>query len=135
MLALSNERRNTLPSDREHTLAGLAKRRHEALKRDTELIGIEAAEQPAERIVARRPVLQVEEITQEWLFGLREQCHIHATLAAAQNRTQGNDRKGMEIVQGGIAGAGVLQVFEAGSEPTPSISATAMIMSADRQSS
>jgi hypothetical protein len=98
-------------------LAGLGKRRHEALKRDTELIRIETAEQPAERIVARRPVLQVEEITQEWLFGLREQCHIHATLAAAQNRTQGNDQQGVEIVQGGIAGPGVLQVFEAGSEP------------------
>jgi hypothetical protein len=50
-----------LAVDRDHTLAGLGKRRHEALKRGPELIGIETAEQPAERVVARRPALQVED--------------------------------------------------------------------------
>jgi hypothetical protein len=54
-LALSNERRRTLPS-----------------KRSPELLRIEHAEKPAERIVAGHAILKFEKPAQERLFRLRE---------------------------------------------------------------
>jgi hypothetical protein len=74
-----------LAVDRDHSRAGIGKRRHEPLKRDPELAGIEAAEQPAEGVMTGRTVGQIEELSEEWLFGSGEQRHIHTTLAAAQD--------------------------------------------------
>ncbi len=74
---------------------------------------LEAAEQPAERIVARDTVLELEEAAQERLFRLREQCHVHRALPATQYRAQGNHQNLMEVVQTGIAGSPVLKTLPA----------------------
>src|SRR5450759_32022 len=60
-LARSNERRNTLPSIA-ITPWQVLENAHEPLKRGSELVGIKTAEQPAERIVAGWPVLQIENL-------------------------------------------------------------------------
>ena len=116
-LARSNERRKHLAVNRDHALAGLGKRRHEPLKRGPELIGIELAEQPAERVVTGWTVLHVEKFAEKWLLCPGEQRHVHRALSAAQDRAQSDHQQGVEIVQGGVAAPGVFQVFEAGSEP------------------
>jgi hypothetical protein len=73
------------------------------LKRGAELLRIELAEQPAEGVVAGEAIGQAEKTTQEGLFRFGEFRHVHRALAAAQNRTQGNHQKLMEIMQPGVA--------------------------------
>jgi hypothetical protein len=75
-----------LAVDGDHALADPGKRRREPLKRDAKLLGIEQPEQPAERVVAGRTVLQIEELAKERLLGFGEQGHIHGTLTATQDR-------------------------------------------------
>jgi hypothetical protein len=66
------------------------------------------AEQPAEGVVAGRTVRQIEEFPKEWLFGFGEQSHIDSALAATQDRAQSDEQKGVEIVQGGVSGPGIV---------------------------
>jgi len=59
--------------------------------------------------MAGHAILELEKPTQEWLFRLREQAHIHRALASAQNRAHRDRQNLMEIVQCSIAGARVIQ--------------------------
>ena len=106
-----------LAVDRDHPLASLGKRSHETLEAGPELIRIEVAEQSAEGIVAGWAVLQIEELALERFLGFGEQSQVHGTLTAAQDRAQRDYQQGVEVVQGGIAAAWILEVFKACSEP------------------
>jgi hypothetical protein len=86
---------------------------HEALKRRPELLRIEHAEKPAERVMAGHAVLEVEKPAQERLLRLREQAHVHRALPAAQNRAHRYRQNLMKVVQRGIAGARVVQTLPA----------------------
>jgi hypothetical protein len=56
--------------------------RHEDLEGGAELLRIEMAEQPAERVVVGQAIPQSQEAAQEWLFRLGEFRHIDHALAA-----------------------------------------------------
>ena len=103
-----------LPIDGHYALALLAKLRHEPLKRVAELIRVQIAKQPAERVVAGQAILQLEKAAQKRLFGLREHRHVHRTLAATQHRAQSDQQQFIEIVQTGIAAARVFQTLPTG---------------------
>src|SRR5208282_4760349 len=79
-----------------------------------ELLGIEPAEQAAERIVAWQAMFQLEEAAQERLLCHRECRHVGRTLAAAEYGAQGDHQKFVEVVQTGIAGPRVPQTLPAG---------------------
>jgi hypothetical protein len=51
--------------------------------------------------MAGRAILQLQEFSQELLFGFGEQRHVHGTLAATQDGAQGDDQQGVEIMQPG----------------------------------
>jgi hypothetical protein len=103
-----------LPIDGYYALALLGKLRHEPLKRAAELIRVQIAKQPTERVVAGQPILQLEKTAQKSLFGLREHRHVHRTLAATQHRAQSNHQQFIKIVQTGIAAARVFQTLPTG---------------------
>jgi hypothetical protein len=56
----------------------------------------------------------VEDAAQEWLLRNRECCHVRRTLAAAQDRAQGDHHQFVEVVQASIAGLRILQPLKAG---------------------
>src|SRR4051794_30530730 len=64
-----------LAVDRDDTLSGFGEPRHEALKAGAELIGIEQTKDPAERVVARRAMLQGQKTAQERFLVLGELGH------------------------------------------------------------
>jgi len=78
-----------------------------------ELLRIEQAEKPAERVMAGHAILELKEPAQKWLLRLREQAHVHRALPAAQNRTHRYRQNLMKVVQRGIAGARVVQTIPA----------------------
>jgi hypothetical protein len=102
-----------LAVDGDHALTALGKLLHEPLKRSAELLRIKAAEQTAEGVMARRAVLQLQKTPQKGLFRPCEQRHIDRALATAQHRAQRDQQKFMEIVNLGIAAAGIVQTLPA----------------------
>ena len=97
----------------DNTLIGLGKRCHEPPERGTELHRIEQSEQPVERVVAGRTVLQLEETAQQRLLRPGKNRHVHRALPATQNRAQGNRQQFVEVVQAGIPAPPVLQIRKA----------------------
>src|SRR3954470_16041369 len=82
-LAVSKERRSV---DRDDALGGFGEPHHEALKAGAELVGIEQTKDTAERVVARRAMLQGQKTAQELFLVLGEFGHVHRALPATQNR-------------------------------------------------
>src|SRR3954468_16168301 len=85
-----------LTIDRDDTLGGFGEPRHEALKAGAELVGIEQTKDPAERVVARRAMLQGQKTAQERFLVLGELGH--RALPATQNRAQRNHQDFQQIV-------------------------------------
>src|ERR1700689_4868730 len=85
-LAAVERAAQNLAVDRHNPFALLGETGHEPLKRRPELLRIEHAEKPAERVMAGHAILQLEKPAQEGLLRLREQAHVHRALPAAQNR-------------------------------------------------
>ena len=94
----------------------LRKPLHEPLKDRAKSLGIEHAEKTTERVMAGHAVLELEKAAQKRLFRLREQPHVHRTLAAAQNRAQGYRQYLMEVVKRGVARTRILQPVPASHE-------------------
>src|SRR3954453_8459915 len=118
-LAVSKERRSV---DRDDALSGLGEPRHEALEAGAELVGIEQTQHPAERVVARRAMLQAQKTAQERFLVLGKLGH--RALPATQNRAQRNHQDFQKIMPTGIAGARIFQTFKAGDEPVHVSSST-----------
>src|SRR5208337_4123709 len=89
-----------LAVDRHNPSALLGETGHEALKRRAELLRVEHAEKPAERVVAG-------------LLRLGEQAHVYRALPAAQNRAHRYRQNLMKVVQRRIASARVVQTVPA----------------------
>src|SRR3954470_23404838 len=124
-LAASKERRSV---DRDDALGGFGEPRHEALKAGAELVGIEPTQDPAERDVARRAMLQGQKTAQERFLVLGELGH--RALPATQNRAQRNHQDFQQIMPTGIAAARIFQPFKAGDEPVHFSSSTHRIQNA-----
>jgi len=60
--------------------------------------GIEHAKDPAEGIVARDAVLEIEESPEESFLGSPEQGHVRTILRAAKHRTERNQKKFVKIM-------------------------------------
>src|SRR4051812_501538 len=119
-----------LTVDSNDTLGGFGKPRHEALEAGAELVGIEQAKDPAERVVARRAMLQGQKTAQERFLVLGELGHVHRALPATQHRAQRNHQDFQQIMPTGIAGARIFQPFKAGDEPVHVSSSTYRIQNA-----
>ena len=119
-----------LTVDRDDALGGFGEPRHEALKAGAELVGIEQTKDTAERVVARRAMLQGQKTAQERFLVLGELGHVHRALPATQNRAQRNHQDFQQIVATGIAGARIFQPFKAGDEPVHVSSSTHRIQNA-----
>ena len=102
-----------LAVDRHNPFAWLGETGHEPLKRRPELLRVEHAEKPAERVMAGHAILELEKPAQERLLRLGEQAHVHRALPAAQNRAHRYRQNLMKVVQRGIAGARVVQTVPA----------------------
>lgn len=102
-----------LAVDRHNPFTLLGKTSHEALKRHPELVRIEHAEKPAERVMAGHAILKLEKPAQERLLRLGEQTHVHRALPAAQNRAHRYRQNLMKVVQRRIASARVVQTLPA----------------------
>lgn len=102
-----------LAVDRHHPLEPLAlgKGHHETGKGRFEGLRVEQAEHPAEGIVARNAVFQVQHLAQHILLGLAEVGHVRAALRAAENRRQGNEQQLQKIVPR-VARTGILYSLE-----------------------
>ena len=108
-LALVERAAQNLAVDRHDPFAWLGEAGHEALKRRPELLRVEHAEKPAERVVAGHAILELEKPAQERLLRLREQAHVDRALPAAQNRAHRYRQDLMKVVQRGISSARVVQ--------------------------
>ena len=89
------------------------KTRHKPLKRSTELVRIEPAKQPAERIMAGHAVFKLQEPAQKGLFRPGKQAHIHRTLRAAQNPTHRDHQYLMKVMKLCIAITRIVQIVPA----------------------
>src|SRR4051812_21026530 len=96
-LALSNERRSTLPSIATTPSQASAKQAMKSWKQWRNCSGSKA-EQPAEGVVARRPALQLEEAAQKIQLGAGEFGHVGAVLPAAQHSAQSDHQYFQQIV-------------------------------------
>ena len=92
------------------------------------MVGIEQTKDPAERVVARRAMLQGQKTAQERFLVLGELGH--RALPATQNRAQRNHQNFQQIVPTGIARARIFQPFKAGDEPVYVSSSTYRIQNA-----
>jgi hypothetical protein len=72
------------------------------------------AEQTAECVVARKPILQLKKTAEIRFLRFGEFRHVHRTLASAQHRAQRDDQKLMEIMPTGIAASGIIQAVPTG---------------------
>jgi predicted transposase YbfD/YdcC len=93
----------TLAVDRHDPLAlaeaePLAQCRGEAAQRVVQIGRVEQAEQPAEAVMARRTVRQVEELAKFLEIGGSEVGNPHRGLAAAQRRQQGSKQHRRQVV-------------------------------------
>ena len=77
---------------------------------------IEEPEQPAERVVARRAVLQFQEPAQELQLRSGEFRHVGAVFGAAQHSAQRDQQHFQQVVACRVAGARVPQILETGFE-------------------
>ena len=102
-----------LAVDRHNPFALLGETSHEPLKRRPELLRIEHAEKPAERVMAGNAILKPEKPAQERLLRLREKAHVDRALPAAQNRAHGYRQNLMKVMQRRIASARVVQTVPA----------------------
>jgi hypothetical protein len=102
-----------LAVDRHNAFERLGEGGHEALKRRPELLRVERTEKPAERVVARHAILELEKPALERLLRLREQAHVHRALPAAQNRAHRYRQDFVKVVQCGISSARVVQTVPA----------------------
>src|SRR5208337_650505 len=102
-----------LAVDRNNPFALLGETGHEALKRRPELVRIEHAEKPAERVMAGHAILKLEKPAQERLLRLGEQTHVHRALPAAQNRAHRYRQNLMKVVQRGVSPPRVVQTLPA----------------------
>jgi hypothetical protein len=102
----------------DNAFARLGEIGHEALKRRPELVRVEHAEKPAERIVARHAFLEPEKPAQERLLRFREQGHVHRTLRAAQNRAHRDRQNLMSLLQNSLSARDFL-FFTAGRRVRP----------------
>jgi hypothetical protein len=75
----SNERRKVLPSIATTLDSVSAKRSMKAHETRLERCRIEPAEHSAEIVMAGNAMPQAQELPQEWLPGLAEQCHVRRT--------------------------------------------------------
>jgi hypothetical protein len=90
----------------------LGKCLHEPAKRDFKRLGVEHAEDTAERVVARKAMLQNQHVLPKIGLHPRKQGHIHATGRPAQRRHQGDEQQLRQIVQC-VVRTRVRQVFKA----------------------
>src|SRR5476649_446138 len=102
-----------LPIDRDNALTVAGKLRHEALKRRPELLRIKPAEQPAEGVMAGQTIGKLEETPQEWFLRLGVQPHVDRALSTTQHTAQRNHQQLVEVMQSGIPGSRVVQLFPA----------------------
>ena len=102
-----------LAVDRHNPFTLLGETSHEALKRHPELIRIEHAEKPAERVMAGHAILKLEKPAQERLLRLGEQAHVHRALPATQNRAHRYRQNLMKVVQRGVSPPRVVQTVPA----------------------
>src|SRR5215469_15461796 len=77
-----------LSIDRNDPAAGLAKARHEFLETRTKLVGFKPAKEPAEGVVARNPIRQLQKPREEILLGLSKDSHIHRVLTTGEDCAQ-----------------------------------------------
>jgi len=103
-------------------LAGFGEAGHEALEAGAELVRVERAEQPAERVVTGRAVLELQEAVQEVDLARGEFGHVAAVLAARQHRAKRNDQHLQQIVPGRIAGARLARIRKTGQKTTHGLS-------------
>src|SRR5271154_4328541 len=113
----SQPQAQTLAVDRHNPFAWLGEAGHEPLKRRPELLRVEHAEKPAERVMTGHAILEPEKAAQERLLRLGEQAHVHRALPAAQNRAHRYRQNLMKVVQRRIAGARVVQTVPAFDKP------------------
>jgi hypothetical protein len=106
-----------LAVDRHNPFAWLGEISHEPLKRRPELVRVEHAEKPAERVMARNAILKPEKPAQERLLRLGEQAHVHRALPATQDRAHGYRQNLMKVVQRRIASARVVQTVPTFDKP------------------
>ena len=74
--------------------------------------GIQHPQEAGESIVAGDAVFQFEEGLEEFPFGVAEEFHVGAGLAAAEHSAKGDDQDVVEGMAAGVAGAGVFQGAE-----------------------
>lgn len=103
-----------LAVDRDDPLARGGELRHEPPEARTKLVRVEQPQHPAERVVAGRPVLQSEELTQESLLRLRKLSHVDRPLPPTQHRAQRDHENIQELVTTRVAGPRILQPNKAG---------------------
>ena len=104
--------------DRHHPLAGLGKPGHELLEARAELLRVEQTEQPAERVVAWRAVLKLEDAAQEPQLGAGKLRHVGAILPAGQHRTQRDHQHLQQIMPSGVPSPRIVQSLKASCEPS-----------------
>ena len=75
------------------------------------MLGIEQAEYPAERVVARQAVLKREKLTQELLLRCGKFRHINR-LAAAQHRAQRNQQYFKQIMTRRVTCPRIIQIIK-----------------------
>ena len=102
-------------------MTGFGETRHERLEIGAKAVRIGKSKHPAERVVARRTVLQTQELTQEALLFLSEISHIHATLAATQKCAKRDQYQFVQIVPPSIAGARISKLPKALQKPVHAI--------------
>ena len=102
-----------LAVDGDHPLGRLGEARHEGDETGPELFRIHKAEHPAEGVVARNAVLQLQDAAEKILLGLAELGHVHRRLPATEHRAQRNHHDLQQIVPPGIAGPWILKRLKA----------------------
>jgi len=78
---------------------GFGKGPHELLEVPLESLGVQSAEDAAERIVAGDAMFQPQELPQQRFLGLAEQCHVGCALRSAQRRCQRDNKDVEQLVQ------------------------------------
>lgn len=96
--ARSKERRRVLPSTATTPASPAVKLLINCRKKLMELHPVEMPEQPRKGVMARNPMLELQNLSQEHLLGPAEQRHIRAVLAAAQPRAQCNQQNLMQVM-------------------------------------
>jgi hypothetical protein len=86
---------------------------YELLKAGSELLRIDLTKHAAESIVARDTVPQFEKASEELSLCLGEDSHVHSSLAARQDRAQGNYQDLDQVVAFGPDRSRILQLGKA----------------------